>query len=40
MRAFALAHVRLLGSLGPREHAWLLELFDGVDDLESPARVA
>lgn len=29
LRAFGLAHTHLLESLGPREHAWLLDLLEG-----------
>ena len=40
LRAFGLVHAHLLGALGPREHAWLLDLLDGGSSLESPGRVA
>ena len=29
LRAFGLVHTHLLEALGPREHAWLLDLLDG-----------
>ncbi|KRD45269.1 hypothetical protein ASE38_14945 [Cellulomonas sp. Root930] len=38
MRAFGLVHTHLLEALGPREHAWLLDLLDGeAGGLERPA---
>ena len=43
LRAFGLLHSHLLGALGPRDHARLLDLLDGresEDDGELPSRVA
>ena len=40
LRAFGLVHTHLLEVLGPREHAWLLDLLDGGGGLERPCRVA
>ena len=39
-RAFGLMHGHLLDVLGEREHAWLLELLQEGDDVESAGRVA
>ena len=37
LRAFGLVHTHLLEVLGPREHAWLLDLLDGeAGGLERP----
>ena len=36
LRAFGIVHTHLLEVLGPREHAWLLDLLDGAGGLESP----
>ena len=38
LRAFGLLHTHLLDALGPREHAWVLDLLEG--ELESPGQVA
>jgi hypothetical protein len=40
LRAFGLVHTHLLEVLGPREHAWILDLLDGGGGLERPCRVA
>lgn len=40
LRAFGHVHTHLLEVLGPREHAWLLDLLDGGGGLERPACVA
>ena len=40
LRAFGVVHTHVLEVLGRREHAWLLDLLDGRDSLESPSRVA
>ncbi len=42
LRAFGLVHGHVVEALGPREHAWLLDLLDGVDGLDPLAvnRVA
>jgi hypothetical protein len=40
LRAFGLLHGHLLDALGEREHAWLLDLLDEPDGLDSPGRVA
>lgn len=40
LRAFGVVHSHLLEELGPREHAWLLDLLDGAAGLERPGRVA
>ena len=40
LRAFGVVHTHVLEALGQREHAWLLDLLDGRDSLESPGRVA
>jgi hypothetical protein len=39
-RAFGVVHSHLLDVLGEREHAWLLELLQEGDDVESAGRVA
>jgi hypothetical protein len=40
LRAFGVVHAHLLDVLGPREHAWLLDLLDDGGRLELPGRVA
>jgi hypothetical protein len=40
LRAFGVVHTHVLEALGRREHAWLLDLLEGRDSLESPSRVA
>jgi hypothetical protein len=40
LRAFGHVHTHLLEVLGPREHAWLLDLLDGGGGLECPSCVA
>jgi hypothetical protein len=39
LRAFGVAHGHVFDVLGPREHAWLLEILED-NDLEQPGRVA
>ena len=40
LRAFGVVHSHLLDALGPREHAWLLDLLDGAGGLERSGWVA
>jgi len=40
LRAFGFVHTHLVQALGPREHAWLLDLLDDGGELERPCRVA
>ena len=40
LRAFGLVHAHVQEALGPREHAWLLELLVTGDGFERPGRVA